>query len=384
MAPLKKEDRMFAADPILLTPGPLTTSLRTKQAMLRDWGSWDGDFKQITRRVLDRLLGLAHAGEDFVCVPMQGSGTFAVEAMIGSLLPRGGKLLVPVNGAYCQRIADICRYMGRQVVTMDVAEDGQPDPAKVAAILAADPAITHVAVVQCETTSGILNPLPEIAAVTRAAGRRLLIDAISAFGALPLDLREIEADAVAISANKCIEGVPGAGFVICRREKLEQAAGNAHSLSLDLHAQWVYYARTGQWRYTPPTHVVAAFDQALMQHEEEGGTAARGARYAANCKVLVEGMRELGFRTLLADRIQAPIIVTFLCPRDPAFAFQRLYDLLKAKGFIIYPGKITVADTFRIGCIGQVGPEDMTRLVEAVKAALAEMGVRDCAPKLAA
>lgn len=368
----------------LLTPGPLSTSRATKQAMLRDWGSWDADFRAITARVGRRLIELADGGDDYICVPMQGSGSFAVEAAIGTLLPRDGRLLVPVNGAYCRRIVESCRYMGRAVTALDGPEDRVPDLAALEQALRQDAAITHVAAVHCETTSGIRNPLEAIAALAAAHGRGLIVDAISSFGALPVAARALRADAITISANKCIEGVPGIGFVLCRRAALERAAGNAHSLCLDLHAQGTYLEKTGQFRYTPPTHVMAAFDAALDQHAREGGTAARGARYAENCRVLVDGMRALGFRTLLDDSVQSPIIVTFHSPADTRYRFDAFYEELKRRGFVIYPGKVTVADTFRIGCIGQVGPAEMRELVAAVAASLAALGVADGRPALAA
>jgi len=254
----------------------------------------------------------------------------------------------------------------------------------VARILADDPAITHVLAVHCETSSGILNPIGEIAEVTRTAGRKFLIDSLSAFGALPLDPARLGCAAFVSSANKCIEGVPGFGFVIARQDEIEAAEGNSHSLSLDVHAQWATMERTGQWRFTPPTHAVAAFLKALDLHDAGGGVPARGARYANNRDVVVEGMRALGFETLLADRWLSPIIVTFFCPEDPNFTFQGFYDAMKARGFIIYPGKLTVADSFRIGVIGQMDEHVMRRVVEAARDALADMDVGDAAPPAAA
>jgi 2-aminoethylphosphonate-pyruvate transaminase len=364
------------SDPLLLTPGPLTTSRSTKEAMLRDWGSRDASFAEMTRRVLDRLVELAGGDRRYVAVLVQGSGTFAVEAMIGTFVPRAGKLLIVANGAYGRRMAQICRVIGRAFATLESPEDTPPDPEAVAAALASDPAITHVAVVYCETTSGILNPVPEIARLVAAAGRRLIVDAMSAFGALPCDPREFAYDALASSCNKCLEGVPGAAFVICRRAVLEDAAGNAHSLGLDLHDQWSFMEKTGQWRFTPPTHVIAAFDRALAEHAAEGGTEGRGARYRRNCRVLVEGMRGMGFRTLLPDELQAPVIVTFLTPADPRFDFDVFYEALRRRGYLIYPGKLTVADSFRIGCIGRLTEAEMRGALNAIRATLDEMGVR--------
>ena len=368
-------------EPYLLTPGPLTTSYAVKQAMLRDWGSWDGDFREMTAELRRRLLSLIgdEKGE-FDCVPMQGSGTFSVEALLGSFVPRDGKVLVLINGAYGQRIAQTLDYLGRAYAVIDKGDYLPPRGPEVAAALDADPAISHVVVVHCETSSGILNPIAEISQTVYAKGRKLLIDSMSAFGAIPLEVGDIRYEAMVSSANKCIEGVPGFGFIIARKSELESAKGRCHSLSLDVHAQWAHMNKTGQWRYTPPTHVVAAFLEALRQHEAEGGVGGRGGRYTRNRDVMVEGMRGLGFETLLKDRWLSPIIVTFFNPAHPKFAFDRFYDLMKEKGFIIYPGKLTVVDSFRVGCIGRMDEHVMRRVVEAAAGSLSEMGVDTAAP----
>jgi 2-aminoethylphosphonate-pyruvate transaminase len=368
-------------EPYLLTPGPLTTSYTVKEAMLRDWGSWDGDFRAMTADLRARLLALlGPRNGDYDCVPMQGSGSFAVEAMLTSFIPRDGKALVLANGAYGKRAAETLAYAGRACTLLDKGDYLPPRGTDVATALAADPEITHVVAIHCETSSGILNPLREIAEATAAAGRKLLIDSMSAFGAVPVEAGDFPFDAVVSSANKCIEGVPGFGFVLARKDVLEAAQGNCHSLSLDLHAQWATMEKTGQWRFTPPTHVVAAFLQALKEHEAEGGVAARGARYANNRDVMVAGMRDLGFETLLDDSWLSPIIVTFFCPADEKFDFSQFYELLKEKGFIIYPGKLTVVDSFRVGCIGQMDADVMRRVVEAARDALAAMGVNSAGP----
>lgn len=367
-------------DALLLTPGPLTTAMATKQAMLHDWGSRDQAFIDATQQVRDGLVSVSGGEGAFTAVPIQGSGTFAVEAMIGTYLPRDGKLLIVVNGAYGHRIAKICDYMNRAYVITETAEDTPPDASDIGAILEADPAIGHVVVVHCETTSGILNPVAEIAEVVAAKGRRLMIDAMSAFGAIPLDLGRIACDAVAASSNKCFEGVPGMGFVLCREAALAETAGNAHSLSLDLHDQWKAMEGNGQWRFTPPTHVVFAFKAALEAHAAEGGVQGRFARYSENCRVLVDGMREVGFEPLLSHNLQAPIIVTFRMPGDTNFDFSTFYDCLKDKGFVIYPGKLTVAESFRMGCIGDLDSDDMRGALSAVKETLSDMKVASGEP----
>jgi 2-aminoethylphosphonate-pyruvate transaminase len=368
-------------EPYLLTPGPLTTSFAVKEAMLRDWGSWDDDFRGMTLEMRTRLLDLLGDGkDDFDCVPMQGSGSFSVEAMLASFIPRDGKALVLANGAYGLRSAQTLQYLGRGHVVLNKGDYLPPRGDEVAKILADDPAITHVVAIHCETSSGILNPVEEISEVTYAAGRKLLIDSMSAFGAIELKVSDIRYEAMVSSANKCIEGVPGFGFIIARKTELEAAKGNSHSLSLDVHAQWAHMNKTGQWRFTPPTHVVAAFLVALRAHEAEGGVSGRGGRYIRNRDVMVTGMRELGFETLLKDRWLSPIIVTFFCPADDKFVFEIFYEQMKEKGFILYPGKLTVVDSFRVGCIGQMDENVMLQVVAAAKETLKEMGVNDATP----
>jgi len=344
--------------------------------MVHDWGSRDAAFLKINREVLEQLPAVVNAGRTHVTVPMQGSGTFAVEAMLTTFVPRTGKVLLLVNGAYGQRAKRICLIAGRRIEVHETAEDSPPDLAVIENALKADPSITHVFAVHCETTSGILNPIFEIGALAERYGRRLLIDAMSAFGALPLDATQTKFDAVAASSNKCIEGIPGLGFVICRQAALAEAQGNATTLVLDLHDQWQGLAKTGQYRFTPPIHVIVSFHQALAEFWAEGGQPGRGRRYAENCQVLIDGMRELGFRTLLPDRLQAPIIVTFHMPKDAKFVFQSFYDSLKERGYVIYPGKLTVADSFRIGCIGRLNADHMRGVLAAIAQVLSELGVK--------
>ncbi|MCR9237584.1 MAG: 2-aminoethylphosphonate--pyruvate transaminase [Alphaproteobacteria bacterium] len=368
-------------EPYLLTPGPLTTAYSVKEAMLRDWGSWDGDFRAMTAQLRTDLLDLIGDTDNaFDCVPIQGSGTFVVEAMLASFLPRESKTLVLVNGAYGNRIAETLKYLGRDHTIIDKGDYLPPRAIEVAAALEADPAISHVVVVHCETSSGILNPIKEISDTVYQAGRKLLIDSMSAFGALPVEVDAINYEAIVASANKCIEGVPGFGFVIGRKSELEMAKGRSHSLSLDVHAQWANMNKTGQWRFTPPTHVVAAFMEALRLHKEEGGVAGRGQRYTENRDVLVKGMRDIGFETLLTEPWLSPIIVTFFNPDHASFEFQKFYDAMKQRGFIIYPGKLTVVDSFRIGCIGHMDGVIMQQVVDAARDVLLELGVDSARP----
>lgn len=375
----KQTESSIASSPTgdlyLLTPGPLTTSPTVKEAMLHDYGSRDSYFIDLNQRVLSRLVAMVNGEGSHVAVPLQGSGTFVVEAMIGNFVPADGKVLICINGAYGHRIAKMCQYYGRSYLVQETVEDVPTDVAELDRALAADPAITHVAAVFCETTSGILNPLIEIADTVEKHGRGLLIDAMSAFGALPVDSRRIRFDAVVASSNKCLEGAPGMGFCIAREEALQATKGNSPSLSLDLYDQWTTMEKTRQWRFTPPTHVLLAFDQAITEFEQEGGVNGRGGRYRNNCKILVQGMRKMGFRTLLPDELQAPIIVTFHMPTNPEFVFSEFYDYLREQGYVIYPGKLTVAESFRIGCIGRLDEPQMMGALDAIGNTLENFGI---------
>lgn len=368
----------------LLTPGPLTTPRSVRESMLKDWGSWDTEFRQLTadmrQQVLDIAVGDAETRGDYDCIPVQGSGTYVVEAMLGTLLPKQSKTLVLINGAYGKRIATTLSYLGRQFVTLDKGDFLPPLPDEVEALLDADPEISHLIVVHCETSSGIANPLDELAALARKRNISLLVDSMSAFGALPADAARLGYDALVSSANKCIEGAPGFGFVIAKKQLLENSKGNSHSLSLDVYEQWENMNRTGQWRFTPPTHVVAAFAEALRMHRDEGGAPARLKRYTDNRDTLVTGMRERGFQTLLSERWLSPIIVTFFNPAHKNFTFDAFYDGLKSRGFVIYPGKLTEVDSFRVGCIGRIDRAVMQQLLIAIDDTLKQMSVDDASP----
>jgi len=360
-------------EPILLTPGPLTTSSETKLAMVRDWGSRDTGFIAINRRVREMLLQVVGLKETHVCVPLQGSGTFVVEAMLGTLVPRDGHVLVPVNGAYCKRIQRICGILGRRATPIEYEEREPVRPADIDAALKRDPSITHVALVHCETSTGVLNPLEEIAAVASRHRKSLLVDAMSSFAALEI---RGEFDALVAASGKCLEGPPGMGFALIRKSILEKCAGNSPSLVLDLHDQWVGMEKTAQWRFTPPTVIVAALHAALQQFVAEGGQAARGARYRRNCEVLIEGMTRLGFKLFLDARHQAPVIVTFHAPTDPGYDFQKFYDRVREKGFVLYPGKLTQIDTLRVGCIGAIDEHAIRAAVHAIADTVAEQKIK--------
>jgi len=366
-----------ARDKLLFTPGPLTTSLSVKQAMLHDAGSWHFEFNARVKRVRERILQLAglSSAAGWEAILLQGSGTFGVESVFATCLPPDGKVAVLANGAYGERMVLMLQRLKIAHLALRTPENIPNDPVALDRALAADKTITHVAQVHCETTTGILNPINETGAVVRRYGRSYIVDAMSSFGALPVDITAAGIDYLVSSANKCIESVPGFSFVICRREVLLACEGYPRCLSLDLLDQLKGFEKNGQFRYTPPTHSILAFEQALKELEQEGGPVARSARYRQNQELLVRGMRELGFRLYLDPAVQSCIITSFHFPNQADFSFDEFYRRLSDKGFIIYPGKISQANTFRIGSIGRIFPSDIEALLSAIRIVLQEMEI---------
>ena len=366
--------------PYLLTPGPLTTTPAVKEAMLRDWGSWDADLRAVVGSIRSDLLDIADASQGFECVLLQGSGSYGVEAALGSFAPKNKKTLMLTNGAYGERAIKAMSYMNRDFISYETDELEAPSADEVAALLKANPDVGAVFLVQCETTSGIVNPVEDIAAVAQKAGCVVILDAMSSFGAMDLSMKRMGIDVLISSANKCIEGVPGFTYILARRDLLEASQGVSHSLSLDLYEQWAYMQKSGQFRYTPPTHILVAFAQALEQHKAEGGAPGRLARYKKTAKAMRDGMRRIGLSPLLGDNETGPIIQTFATPRDPNFDFTRFYEGLKQRGFIIYPGKLTKKPSFRVGNMGALDHDVMAMLVDATEATLKAMNVKDLTP----
>jgi len=366
-------------DPLLFTPGPLTTSRTVKEAMLRDVGSRDTAFIATVARIREKLLAIACVSQAAGCeaILMQGSGTFGIESVITSAVPRDGKLLVLSNGAYGERIARIADMAGIESTVLRSPEDTQVAPSHADAALAADPATTHVVVVHCETTTGALNPIEDIGAIVKSHGRAYMVDAMSSFGGVPVDFSGAGTDFLVSSANKCLESVPGFSFVIAKRDSLLRCEGSARSVSLDLHAQWCGLVKDGQFRFTPPTHAILAFEQALSELDAEGGVPGRAVRYAANHRTLLDGMQAMGFRPYLTPERQSYIITSFHYPTHKNFNFAGFYDRLALMGFVIYPGKVSQAECFRIGTIGRIFEPDLRKLLTAIRTVLDEMGIPD-------
>lgn len=364
-----------ARDPLLFTPGPLTTSAAVKQAMLHDAGSWHFEFNARVawmREELLRVAGLSRAA-GWEVVLLQGSGTYGVEAVFATCVPPQGKVAVLANGAYGERAVQMLRHAGIAHTVLRTPEDCPNDSAALEALLARDPAVTHVFAVHCETTSGMLNPISELGRVVRRYERVFIVDAMSSFGGMPIDFAASGIDYLVSSANKCLEGVPGFCFVFGQRDRLLACAGYARSLSLNLAAQLRGFDQNGQFRFTPPTHALLAFARALEELEREGGVPARAARYRRNHETLLGGMEALGLRAYLPPAIQSHVITAFPFPAAPGFSFDRFYRRLSDQGFIIYPGKLTRENTFRIGTIGRLFPADFEQLVHAIGQTLAEM-----------
>lgn len=354
---------------LLLTPGPLSTSQTVREAMLQDWCTWDKDYNEgIVTPIRKGLLAIAGLdGDEYTSVLLQGSGTYCVEATIGAAVRPEDKLLILANGAYGKRMAQIADYYHINYVLVSLHETELVTGEVARRALEEHPGITHLSMVHSETTTGLLNPIEEVAEVIKGRGITFIVDAMSSFGGVPIDVKGLGSDFLVSSANKCIQGVPGFGFILAPKDKLMATKGNARSLSLDIYAQWEAMEKGGgKWRFTSPTHVVHAFYQAMKELNEEGDITARYKRYQENHQILVEGMRGLGFKTLLPDDAQGPIITSFLYP-SADFDFTSFYARLKEKGFVIYPGKISDADTFRIGNIGDIFPKDMEALIQAIK-----------------
>lgn len=364
-------------DKLLFTPGPLTTSRTVKQAMLRDLGSRDYEFISLVKDIRQKLVKLAQGTTDeYVAILMQGSGTFGLEAVISSTVPPLGKLLTIINGAYGKRLAKIASVLKVETTALEFHENETPDLQQVESALKADPEITNVAIVHCETTTGIMNPIKEIGTIVKNAGAKYFIDAMSSFGAIPISMGECNIDYLVSSANKCMESVPGFSFVMAKLSSLKETDGYARSLSLDLLGQYLGFEKNGQFRFTPPTHALMAFHQALAELEAEGGVDGRAGRYRRNYQVLIEGMREIGFKEYLAPEDQGHIITSFLYPKDPSFSFEQFYKKLNERGYVIYPGKVSDADCFRIGSIGHIFESDIRSLLAAIREAVSEMDVR--------
>ena len=357
----------------LLTPGPLTTTDTVKKEMLFDHCTWDDDYKKITLSIREKLLNLARVSEpEYTVVLMQGSGTFGVESVLTSVIGEEDALLIAANGAYGERMGDIARHAGIHYLMYEEDYNKILSAEKIREILAEHPEITHVSMVHSETTSGILNDIASVAKVVKGAGKTFIVDAMSSFGGVDIPVGDLEIDFIISSANKCIQGVPGFSFIICNREKLMESKGKARSLSLDLYDQWETMNKDGKWRFTSPTHVVLAFAQALKEMEEEGGIVARAKRYEENNRLLIQKMAEMGIRPYIGSEHQGPIITTFLYPEHHNFSFQDMYQYIKDRGYAIYPGKVTDADTFRIGNIGEIYKEDIEKLCSIIKEFLEE------------
>ena len=372
---------MPAVAPFILTPGPVVTASEVKEAMLVDYAPADDFIRSATSAIREYLLRLANAAENYECVPLQGSGTYAAEAAFHTLVPPDAKVLIVTNGFYGLRLQEICERMGKPNVLVNLPMLPPPSGHDIEAALDAHPGITHLALCHCETATGVLNPIAEIAAVAGRRGVRVILDAIASFAAFEIDATALDLEAIVLSSNKGLESVPGVAFVIAKRSSLEASAKRSVSLSLDLHAQWSHMERTGQWRFTPPTHVIAALATAIRIHQAEGGIPGRRARFHRVWHRLVSAMRDRGFVTLIPDDIASPIVTTFMEPVDPNYSFVKFSAQMKKRGFIIFPGRLTAARTFRIGCMGRITDDDVDRLIAAVEDSMRALDVRNHAPQ---
>ncbi|MEM8854060.1 MAG: 2-aminoethylphosphonate--pyruvate transaminase [Pseudomonadota bacterium] len=366
----------------LLTPGPLTTAHAVKEAMLADKSPNSPEMVELVRGIRQYIVEIANGEGVYECVPVQGSATYGIEAAFHTLVDKStAKVLIVENGFYGMRFREVIEAIGIDVVSLECPIIPPVSGADIEAALAADPAITHVALCHCDTGTGVLNPLEEIAAVCKARGVKLMVDAIASFGGFMIDAPALDLEALMISPNKCLEGVPGVSLVLCKRASLEAGKGRSPSAVLDLHAQWAFMEEKGWFRFTPPTHVLLALGEAVKRHREEGGIAPRNQRYRNNWRRLVEGLRQRGFATFMPDAYASPIIATFHDPDDPNYAFDKFYEAMERRGFVIFPGRLTSAHTFRIGCMGDLTDSDISLIIDAVVASMEEIGVTNTAPR---
>jgi 2-aminoethylphosphonate-pyruvate transaminase len=346
--------------------------------MLRDLGSRDSEFIGLVKEIRDNLVELGQGDPDqYTAVLLQGSGTFGLEAVLASTIPSDGKLFVIINGAYGKRLAKIASVLKIDTITLEYPENATPNLREIEDVMKTEQKIACVSVVHCETTTGIMNPIKEIGELVAPSGAKYFVDAMSSFGAVPIHLAGCHIDYLISSANKCIEGVPGFSFILCKLNSLKACAGYARSVSLDLLDQYEGFEKNGQFRFTPPTHALVAFRQALRELDLEGGILARAERYRNNYETLVAGMREMGFREYLKPEDQGYIITSFLYPDDPSFSFEKFYEGLNKKDYVIYPGKVSDADCFRIGNIGRIFDPDVRALLAAIRETIDEMGVKN-------
>ncbi|MCL1829890.1 MAG: 2-aminoethylphosphonate--pyruvate transaminase, partial [Oscillospiraceae bacterium] len=360
----------------LLTPGPLTTRYSVKHAMLTDHCTWDDEYKAITASIANDLTKIAVGDEssEYVTILLQGSGSYAVEAMINCLNDKDDRILFLVNGEYGRRMVRMADNAGCSYELLNFEDTEAIDCKIVDNTLRNNPGINSVIFVHCETTTGIINPLKDIARLAKSYGKKVFVDAMSSFGAYEIDMKAFRIDGLASSANKCLEGLPGLSFVIVDRQIIEQSKGKATSLCLDLYEQYrSLYEEGGKFRFTSPTNILLALRQAIDEYMKEGGLPARRARYIKNHTTLVEELRKLDISPLIAADIQSYIITTFEL-KD--IEFTSFYEMLKNNGFIIYPGKLTTVPTFRIGNIGDVYPSDMKRLAEVIGDYLSSFAIR--------
>ena len=366
----------------LLTPGPVTVAPSVKQEMLRDRSPNGDEMMAQVNAIRAYMVEICNGVGTHECVPVQGSATIAIEGVNHTQVPKGSTILVIQNGFYGIRLKEVAEGVGHTVVMLELPMTVTPTEADLDAVIDANPGITHMIMCHVDTGTGIYNPIDPLAAVAKRRGIKLLIDAVASFGSFPIDVKAQGIEAVMISPNKGLEGVPGVGIVVCRRDVLESSAGRSPSVVLDLHAQWAFMESRGWWRFTPPTHVLAALAKACERHKAEGGVVARGERYRRNWRRLVDGLRQRGFKTLLPDSVAAPIIATFMDPDDPAYDFQKFYAAMERRGIVIFPGRLTAAGTFRIGCMGDIVEEDVSVILDAIEESMAEIGVTRTTPAL--
>ena len=360
---------------ILLNPGPLTTTDSVKfSQVVSDICPREREFGELMKSIQADLTKIAGGNEKYTTVLIAGSGTASVEATISSVVPEDTKLLVINNGAYGQRIIEIAKAYGIETVELKYKYGNPPDIGEMEEILSNDTSVSSIAMVHHETTTGLLNPLSEVGSLAKKYDKLLIIDAISSFAGIPFSISENNVDFMISSSNKCIQGVPGCSFIICKISELEKSKNIRRSVYFHLFDQYDFMINHLQMRFTPPVQVLYALRQAIDEFFEEGAEN-RYKRYCANNKVLTDGMLELGFQPYLPNAPQSRLLTTYYEPKHPNFSFNKMHDLLYERGFTIYPGKLANMDTFRVANMGALIKTDILNYIDNLKEVLKELKI---------
>jgi len=362
---------------ILLNPGPATTTDTVKNSLLvPDICPREKEFGELMKRVMKKLVDVIHGGPEYTSVIFTGSGTAAIEACITSVVPHDKKIFIINNGAYGKRMVQIAKINKIDCIHYEEAVNKEINLNSIESFLKQNKReISHLAIVHHETTTGMLNPVNEICKISNSFGIECIVDAMSSYAGIPINIKEMNADFLISSSNKCIQGMAGLSFVISRVSSLDKLNNiPPRSLYLDLLGQFQSLKKTNQMRFTPAVQIFYALEQALNEYFEETAIR-RYERYKNSYDVLIRGLKDLGFKLYLPDHLHSKLLTTIYEPTNSAYSFNEMHDYLYEKGYTIYPGKCNNENTFRIANIGQIDQTDIIGFIEKLEAYLIKYGI---------